>query len=373
MVTPIKHKILLKPSNIKPTSDKFEVLGVLNPGAARLKNGNIILYARIIEKLIKYEDSEYFYSPRFAGKEGLNIQIDKFKKDLIQEHTDLDFSFKDRTKRLTYISHLRRIILDKSGFKVLKIDKKPSFFGLSWDCELGIEDPRITKIEDVYCMTYVGLTRKENISTSLALSNNGIRWYRRGIIFGEQDKDTVLFPEKINGNFVIFDRPEGNFEFTPPHIWIAYSKDLEYWGKIKAISFLNRDNLFVRSGAGPPPIKTKNGWLLIFHAVTEVPRKGFLNVLKKTFGKEERIESYAVWAALFDLKNPEKLIALSSKPILTPKSEEEKSPEGKTVIFPTGIIEDKKDILLYSGVGDKYIGVSRIRLQDILNSLEKVR
>ncbi len=376
MLNDIKDKILLKPEDFKPSSDKFEVLGVLNPGAGCLKNGNIVLYVRIIEQLIKNRDSEYFYSPRFVGEERFSIKIDKFKKELVTSCTNIDFCFEDGTRRLTYISHLRRVILDKDGIKILKIEQKPSFYGLSWDAELGVEDPRITKIGDVYSMTYVALSRKENISTSLALSNDGINWYRRGIIFEEQNKDVVLFPNKINGRFVAFGRPEGSFIFTTPHIWVAYSKDLEYWGKPKALSFLEKEVAFARSGAGPPPIKTKDGWLLIFHAVTEKYKRGFITSFKKIFGfKNKPYCSYSVWAALFDLKNPEKLIALSSGPIISPKGRKAKSFEDKLVIFPTGLIEcaDNQEILLYSGIGDRFIGVNRLKIDEIIKSLEKVR
>ena len=64
MLRIFRDKILLKPSDIKPSSKEFEVLGVLNPGATRLPDGRIILYARVIEKLVKPEDKKYYYSPR---------------------------------------------------------------------------------------------------------------------------------------------------------------------------------------------------------------------------------------------------------------------------------------------------------------------
>jgi len=368
-----KFKVLIKPEDIKPSSSKFGVLGVLNPGAARLKNGKIVLYVRVIEKLKKHEDSKYYYSPRCVGKDKFHMRLDKFKKSLVDGSSNVDFSFKDKTKRLTYISHLRRVILDESGFKVLKIDKRPSFYGLKWDAELGVEDTRITKIGENYFMTYVGLTRNENISTNLAASNDGLTWFRRGIIFGEQDKDTVLFPEKINEEYVAYDRPEGNFGFSPPHIWVAYSKDMEYWGKLKGINLSEKHTEFSRSGAGPPPIKTDKGWLLIFHAITSPKNKGFIFKLKKFFGLkvEPGSEVYAVWAALFDLKNPEKLIARSHHPIMIPRGTKSTSYEGKEVVFPTGMVEDNngKDILLFSGSGDIYTTVHKIRKKDIFKTL----
>ena len=299
-------KLLVTPRDMKPSSNNFEVLGVLNPGALRLPDGRILLYVRVIEKLKKTSDSRYFFSPRLSGKEKFQIKIDRFSKRSVEGNTDMDVSFKDGTKRLTYISHLRRVILDESGFKILKVEQKPSFYGISGNAELGVEDPRITKIGDIYYMTYVALSRKEGVSTCLAYSKDGFNWERKGIIFGEQDKDVVIFPEKIKGRYVAFDRPEGNFEFSPPHIWIAYSKDLEYWGKLKGVFFSKTHVDFSRSGAGPPPIKTDKGWLFLFHGVTKSHPKIFLRKIKKLFGIEieEGKEIYAVWASLLDLNNP---------------------------------------------------------------------
>lgn len=378
MIKVDKEKILIDPEMIKPSSKEFEVLGVLNPAAIRLKNGKILLYVRVIEKLKKFESEKHFYSPRFVGKNNFKLIIDKFPKSSVESHTDVDFNFFNGTKRLVYISHLRRVLLDKTGFKVLKIDKFPSFFGISSDSELGVEDPRITKLEEQYYMTYVGLTLRGSISTNLAVSKDCLNWKRKGIIFGEQDKDAVLFPEKVKGKFVIFDRPEGGFEFSPPHIWVAYSKDSEYWGKLNPIK-LPLDLKFNRSGAGPPPIKLDNGWLLIFHAVTTKKHKTFTYWIKKLFRLNvnsgtgySREDVYCVWAALFDKDNPEKLLAISKKPIMSPNASQHKSFEGKEVIFPTGLVRDKDYILLYSGLGDTSVGVSRIKLKDILKCLERV-
>ncbi|MEK6926106.1 MAG: hypothetical protein AABW50_02405 [Nanoarchaeota archaeon] len=368
-----KEKILIKPEDIKPSTKDFEVMGTLNPGAARLPDGNIVLYVRVIEKLKNNQDKKYFFSPRCIGKTHCKLQIDKFLKTRTIENTDLDFVFGDETKRLTYISHLRKVILDKNGFDIITIDKKPSFSGVENDAELGVEDARITQIGKKYYMTYVGLSRKENISTYLAESEDCINWKRHGIIFGEQDKDVVLFPEKIQGKYLAFDRPEGNFEFSSPHIWVAYSKDLDYWGDLKALELSNSKNKLVRTGAGPPPIKTDKGWLFIFHGVTMFEEKSLMCSIKKALGiKTEKQYSYAVWAALLDLKDPKKILGMTHNPILTPNKKKHVSSEGKIVLFPTGIIEDKEHLLLYSGAGDTYTTVHKIKISDIMKNIKPV-
>lgn len=387
-----RDKLLVSPEDIKPSSKNFTILGVLNPGAVRMRDGNILLYVRVIEKLVKHEDDYYCYSPRMVGKDEFKIQIDKFKKEEIQESTDFDFIFKNGTKRLKFISHFRRVLLDKSGFKVLDIDKKPSFFGTISDGELGVEDPRITRIGEMYVMTYVSLSREQNISTSMAISNDCFNWERQGIIFGEQDKDVVIFPEILNGEYVAFDRPEGNFQFSQPHIWIAYSKDLKSWGNLKPIGCVYEEEGFCpRNGAGPPPIKTKKGWLLLYHTVTEFKEeekeKEIIKKIRKILKSEKnivkrlvnlnkdlrkKISLYSVGGVLFDLNNPEKIIAKSKGFLIVPNKKYEESFEHKRVVFPTGIIFDNNggDILLYCGAGDKFTSVKKISLKEIFKNLK---
>ncbi len=381
MVSVKKEKVLIRPENIQPMSKKFEVLGALNPSAIRLDNGKILLYVRIIEKLIKNEDKNNCYSPRFAGKERLKIKIDKFPKTEIRDKTNLTIEFKDNTKRLTYLSSLRRVYLDQSGFKIEKIEKTPSFFGLNWDGELGIEDSRLTKIGDLYVMTYVALSRQGNISTSYAISNDCINWFRRGIIFNEQNKDVVIFPERIKGRYVAIERPEGTFQFSMPHMWISFSKDLELWGDGKPIKLAKKGEWDAgRVGAGPPPIKTEKGWLLIYHGVKEetkkivVEEKKFFSLIKEEHEEEETTISYMVGAALFDLKNPRKIIAKTKKPLIIPRKKYETGTfEDKKVIFPTGAVTDKnkKHLLLFNGAGDRVTTVKKLLLEEVMKELEK--
>ncbi|MDO8508290.1 MAG: hypothetical protein Q7S27_01245 [Nanoarchaeota archaeon] len=371
-----KEGIILKPSNIKPTSTEFQVIATINPGAIRLPNNDILLYVRVIEKLIKDQDEKYYYAPRMTGEESFKLILDKFDKKKIAVKNPLDFVLKDETKRLTYISHFRRIILDKNGFKIKSIDKKPCFYGLAWDSELGVEDPRITKIGKLYLMTYVGLSRSANVSTYLAISKDCKKWYRRGIIFQEQNKDVVILPELINKNYIALNRPEGSFQFSQPHIWISYSNDLEKWGKSKPIELSKKGEWDSdRVGAGPPPIKTKEGWLLIYHGVKENTQRAttLMKKIKFLFGKREKRLSYDVGAALLEYNNPHKIIFKSKNPIILPIKKYEKGTfENKDVVFPTGLIEDlnKKDLLIYSGGGDIVTTVKKVSLKKILDTLE---
>src|SRR3989344_8836120 len=107
-----KEAVLVTPEDIKPTSKKFDVVGTFNPGAMRLPNGNIVLYVRVAERINKDEDEKHYFSPRCQGRKKCNIKIDKFRKKDTESKSEMDFVFRDGTKRLTYISHFRRVILD---------------------------------------------------------------------------------------------------------------------------------------------------------------------------------------------------------------------------------------------------------------------
>lgn len=353
-------KLLITPEMIKPSSKYLKVIGTINPAAVRARNGKVVLYVRVIEQLKKLEDKGYFYSPRMSGKSKYELKIDRFSKKIVENSSEFDILFKDGTKRLTFISHLRRVILDESGMNIISIDKKPSFYGIAHDAELGVEDPRIVEIEGRYVMTYVSLSRKENISTSIAFSDDLTNWERKGIIFGEQDKDVVIFPEKIKGWYVAFDRPESNFQFSPPHIWVAHSDDLLCWGKLKSVSVLNEgEKDYGRIGPGCPPIKTKYGWLLIYHTVVE----------------EDKLFTYSASVALFDLNNPMKMIS-NSEPIIIPNMDYElELYQNKKIVFPTGIVVDKngRDLLIYSGGGDVVTSVRKLSIDKIMKALKKVK
>ncbi len=360
MIDAEKGVLLVTPKMIKPSSKELKVIGTINPAAIRRNDGKIILYVRVIERVRILEDEKYCYSPRMIGKTRYKIKIDKFNKKNISINSDFDIVFKDNTKRLTFISHLRKVILDESGLRVLSIDKEPSFYGISDDSELGVEDPRMIKMNDEYIMTYVSLSRGENISTSIAFSKNLEKWERKGIIFGEQDKDVVIFPDKIKGRYVALDRPESNFQFSSPHMWIAYSKDLQSWGKLKSMEIpKKRSKIYWRMGAGCPPIKTEKGWLLIYHTVNS----------------NKEIYVYSGSAALLDLNNPTRMIS-NSKPILIPKNEYElKLYQKKRIVFPTGIVIDKnkKDLLIYYGGGDVVTAVRKIPIKTIMSSLKRLK
>ncbi len=233
----------------------------------------------------------------------------------------------------------------------------------------GVEDPRITKIGDVFYITYVAASifpanyplptfakpyeAPWRCRASLLRTTDLKNFERLGIMrFSNMDqKDVVLFPEKIGGKYVAFHR-----KF--PGIWIAYSDDLVNWTGDKLV--LNpRSNSWEedRVGAGNPPIKTEYGWLMFYHACNK----------KYT---------YRVSAVLFDLGNPSKIVAKLDYPILEPKRWYEKKgivPNVFNVVFTSGAVEKNGQYFIYYGGGDSVICVATIEKEKLLSALIKIK
>jgi predicted GH43/DUF377 family glycosyl hydrolase len=354
-----KTKLLLEPEDLKPSFENWTVKGVINPAVIRMPNKKIMMFARVAEESHLHSGKLLHCPVVVDDSKGYKTGHEKIKKkDIVKRSEDAVF-LKSGICRLTTFSHFRKIVLDESGFEVEHIGEKPIFTGTPREGQFGVEDPRFIKIGKKYYMTYVAVSMYEGVSTALAVSKDLIKWKRLGIIFREQNKDVVLFPEKIKGKYVAIHRPEGFFEFSKPSMWISYSPDLIYWGREGAIikprpGAWDQD----RIGAGAPPIKTKKGWLEIYHGVRVVNGK----------------KHYKSGALLLDLKNPEKILARSAKnaPLIKPEENYEKKGFINNVVFPTGIVPDlnKKDVLIYSGGADSVITVRKIPVKKILSSME---
>jgi len=171
--------------------------------------------------------------------------------------------------------------------------------------EFGVEDPRITFIEDAYYITYSAYSR-HGVRIGLAKTLDFESVERIAFITQADYRNTVLFPEKINGRYVKLDRPHS--DISPWSIWISYSPDLKYWGDCQVLLF-PREGYWdsFRVGLGPPPIETPEGWLILYHGIRDAAS-----------GK-----LYRVGLALLDLDEPWKVIRRSKGWILSPQTEYE--------------------------------------------------
>ncbi|MFC1743063.1 glycoside hydrolase family 130 protein [Candidatus Riflebacteria bacterium] len=351
----LREKLLLLPRDFKATHKDFKVIGVFNPGAVE-KEDEIILLCRIAET-IKEKKGDWMPSPRVIFESDRPaFKVDWFEQKYQQG--DPRKVYLDAGKiRLSFISHLRCVRLSKDGFEVKSIATKPALFPCDEREEFGIEDPRITKIGDTYYITYVGVGTLTGISTFLASTKDFKSFARHGIIFPALNKDVVLFPQKIQGKYLALHRPVPGFYFSNPVIATAVSPDTLHWGDTRCLFGPAQTGWDSKKiGAGPPPIKTREGWLIIYHGVQS---RG-----------NDRVGIYCAGAALLDLANPLKVLARSEEPILMPEQKYEKKGFVDNVIFPTGIVQNSKEtILLFCGVADRGVSVIELSIREILESL----
>ncbi|KKK60329.1 hypothetical protein LCGC14_3025440, partial [marine sediment metagenome] len=129
----------------------------------------------------------------------------------------------------------------------------------------GIEDPRITKIGEVYYIMYTAVSAYGPL-LAIAKTEDFKKFERVGLVSQPDNKDGVLFPEKINGSYVKLDRPHS--DISPWAVWVSFSPDMIHWGQSKVIFQpvpYHWDEMKI--GPGATPIKTAQGWLNIYHGV----------------------------------------------------------------------------------------------------------
>ncbi len=248
----------------------------------------------------------------------------------------------------------RYVFLDGEEEKVAEVDYASGGGGAG-----GCEDPRLTRIGDRVYMTYVsydGCSPPRVALTSIHISDFLARkwlWERPVLISppGVVDKNACILPEKIYSKYVIFHR-------IFPDILIDFVDDLNFDGKTRWL----RGEYKVRPraaywdsrkvGAGPPPIKTKDGWLLIYQAVGE-----------RDLGR------YKIGAMLLDLKDPTRVLFRSDTPVLEPQARYENEGWKAGVVYPCGAVVIKDRLLVYYGGADKVTCVASARLEDFVNQL----
>ena len=245
----------------------------------------------------------------------------------------------------TYISRLG-YAFSIDGFNFERSDK-PVFEPKEKYERFGCEDPRVTQIDNKFYITYTALSSRawsgKGNRVALATTMDFRSFERHGIILPDmENKDAVIFPEKVKGKYVMYHR-------TMPNIWIGYSDNLKEWYGHKIV-MSPREELWdcKKIGAGPPPIKTEQGWLLFYHGVDE-----------------QRV--YRLGVALFDLNDPARLIARQEEPILEPEEPWELKGDVPMVVFNCGAIEKDGMYYVYYGGADTVIGVATVSIKEALD------
>lgn len=142
---------------------------------------------------------------------------------------------------------------------------------------------------------------------------------------------------------------------SQPSIWITFSDDLMVWEGKSHLLMQGRPGTWEEKiGGSTPPLKTSEGWLLIYHGV-ENGGKGY----------------YRVGVALLDLNDPTKILARAENFIMEPEHDYEINGMYKGCVFPTGNVIVDGTLYVYYGAADKYVGVATCKVNDLLDFLKK--
>ncbi|MFC1655387.1 hypothetical protein ACFL3C_00795 [Patescibacteria group bacterium] len=223
----------------------------------------------------------------------------------------------------------------------------------------GCEDPRLVQIEgeDELYISYTacdnGLRMALNSIKIDDFENQKWKWKESKLISPPQEvhKNWLIFPEKINGKYALL-------HSIKPDIQIEYMEDLEFNNDSFIESIYKAGpqkgcwEKWVR-GAGPPPIKTKDGWLLFYHAM------------------DDDFSKYKLGVMLLDLKDPTKVLYRAKEPILEPNETYENCGYKSGVIYASGTIVKDGNLLVYYGGADSYVCVAYAPLGKFLKALKE--
>lgn len=351
MIIRCEYNPLIKPDDVKPSREDFCVEGVFNCGVVKYKD-QILLLCRVAESVINH-DPEKVMIPVADEEDGNDcIRIIEINKN---ENKQYDYSDSRSiwkinavgVRKILYLTSISHFRLARSNDGIhFKIDDSPTIMPALAEEAWGIEDPRITKILDTYYITYTAVS-KYGAGAALIQTKDFKEYERLGMIFAPENKDVAIFPEKIGGRYYALNRPVP-FAIGSPDMWIARSDDLLHWGEQRHFLGVSEECSWRsgRIGGGAVPVKTKKGWLLIYHAA-------------------DKENIYCLGALLLDLENPYKIIANTKLPILKPEFPYETEGFFKNVVFTCGVLLEEDTLIIYYGASDDKICRADISLEEL--------
>jgi beta-1,2-mannosidase len=216
----------------------------------------------------------------------------------------------------------------------------------------GVEDPRIVEFDGTYYVTYTAYNRKD-AQLCLATSKDLIHWERKGVIMPANKgnwnvkwtKSGAIVPEKIHGKYWMYFL--GTSADNRDQAGLAYSQDLLHWTEASTVPVLPvRPQKFDSRVAepGPAPILTKDAIVLIYN------------------GADDNLV-YRTGVAMFDRKDPRKLLSRPDQPVFQPEKDWEEVGQVPNVVFVEGMVQQGGRYLFYYGAADKYVGVATASLR----------
>ncbi len=338
--------MLVRPGDVTPSSDEVEVVGVFNPGAVDVE-GVVHLLLRVAER--PHEGRPGWVAlPAFGPGGRYEVEWVREKDVAVLDPRGVALR-RDGQHRLTTVSHLR-LATSRDGRSIDWISPSPALAPAAPYEAWGMEDARISRIDQAYYVTY-GAVSRDGIVTALARTRTFEAFERLGVIFPVENKNVVLFPRRIGGLYVALHRPSSRTPIGEPGIWLARSPDLRYWGQHERLAIPGPRGRFVRTGAGPPPAETAEGWLLVYHTV-----------LSRGHG----VGVYEARVLLLDRADPSRIIRVRDLPLFAgdARAAEEKPLGG--VVFPSGWVRRNNAYLIYAGERDEQTTVHIVPEEEII-------
>jgi predicted GH43/DUF377 family glycosyl hydrolase len=215
---------------------------------------------------------------------------------------------------------------------------------------------------------FSGRSEENQTRSGIAVSTDRVHWEHLAWATPKEidDRDVILFPEKIGGRYILLRRPlqfvnpdhSSIQALDAPGIWISFSENMQAWSEPELLIQPEQPWEGGRIGGSTPPIETDAGWLVFYHGVeTEDP-----NV---------RRVCYRLGAMLLDLGDPRRVLARTPEPIMEPEEYYERfGLYIPNVVFPTGLVLNDGLLWLYYGCCDTAIGLATCPLDDLLDHLQ---
>jgi predicted GH43/DUF377 family glycosyl hydrolase len=372
---------IIRPEDVRPSRDDFDVIGVFNAGVARY-GGEVILLLRVAERpraqredlvlspiydvdtneitvksFARDDPRNDFSDPRLIVASVSPVsrascpRVSKASRLRIAGETPAPQqgrpALATRETYLTSISHLR-LARSRDGLR-FQMEDRPALGPANEYETFGIEDPRVVYIDGTYYIDYVGVSPL-GVTTCLASTRDFQSFQRHGVIFHPDNKDVVFFPARIGDKFYALHRPHSSL-FLRNDIWIAQSPDLLCWGDHRYLMG-TREGLWdeMRIGAGAAPFRTDKGWLELYHGA-------------------DRNSRYCLGAVLLDGEQPWKILARSDAPVFEPAADYERGGFFGHVVFSCGLLFEDQTLKVYYGAADTSLCYAEIPLADVYQNL----
>jgi len=336
---------LLRPADLKPSRPDWQIECLLNPGVFHF-DGRTWLLVRVAERP---KQRAGFISFPILGEAGDARVLEFALDDPLLDVSDPRVLRHNGVHYLTTLSHLR-LMSSEDGISFTEGKDNPSLHGHG-PCEtFGIEDCRVSRLDDAYYLTYTAVS-PNGVAVGLRSTRDWKTFREHGLILPPHNKDCALFEEKIDGRYFALHRPSSP-EIGGNYIWLAQSPDRLHWGRHICLA-RTRPGMWdsARVGAGAAPIRTPAGWLEIYHGANAQNR-------------------YCLGALLLDLEEPWKVIARSTEPIMEPVADYEQTGFFGNVVFTNGHRVDGDTVTVYYGASDSVICAARFSIVEILSTLK---